>query len=144
MNAFISAWEGLDDYRGGFTKRNIDIGPWSHRIDLQVTQNILTYDTQRLEITATMENVLNWLNDDWGRQRFTSFQNAFAWDLSGYVESSDVGTELGGRVLTQDDIGKPIVSFDEANLQDTASDDLFQTSNIASRWQVQLGLRYTF
>jgi hypothetical protein len=47
-------------------------------------------------------------------------------------------------VLTQDDIGKPIVSFDEANLQDTASDDLFQTSNIASRWQVQLGLRYTF
>jgi len=144
MNAFIEAWDGLDDYRGGFTKRNIDIGPWSHQIDLQISQNIVTYDQQRLEFTATMENVLNWLNDDWGRQQFVQFQNSVAWDFSGYVESSDIGTVQGGRVLTQDDVGKPIVSFDEENLQETASDDLFQTSNIASRWQVQLGLRYTF
>ena len=144
MNAFISAWDGLDDYRGEFTKRNIDIGPWSHRIDLQITQNILTVNDQRLEITAVMENVLNWLNDDWGRQRFTQFQNANAWDFEGYVGEGDVGTEVGGRILTEDDLGKPIVNFDEANLQETASEEFFQTSNIASRWQVQLGLRYTF
>ncbi|PEN14479.1 hypothetical protein CRI94_05490 [Longibacter salinarum] len=144
MNAFINAWDGLDDYRGGFTKRNIDMGPWSHQIDLQISQNIVTYQQQKLEITATMENVLNWINDDWGRQQFVQFQNSVAWDFSGYVESADVGSELGGRILTQDDVGKPIVSFDESNLQETASDELFQTSNIGSRWQVQLGLRYTF
>ncbi|NBC87568.1 MAG: hypothetical protein GVY25_15385 [Bacteroidetes bacterium] len=144
MNAFIEAWDGLDDYRGGFTKRNIDIGPWNHQIDLQISQNIVTYQQQKLEITATMENVLNWLNDDWGRQKFVSFQNAFAWDFQQYVNPEDVGTEIGGQIITEDDLGKPVVSFDEENLQETASDELFQTSNIASRWQVQLGLRYTF
>ena len=144
MDAFIEAWDGLDDYRGEFTERNIDIGPWSHQVDLQVSQNITTIRGQKLELTATMENVLNWLNDEWGLIRFVSFQNETAWDLNGYVEEGDVGSEIGGQIITEEDLGKPVVNFDETKLQETASEDLFQVSDIASRWQLQLGLRYTF
>ena len=144
MDAFISAWDGLDDYRGEFTKRNIDIGPWSHRLDLQISQNITTINGQKVELTATMENVLNSLNDDWGLVRFVSFQNETAWDFNGYVGEGDVGSEIGGQIITEDDLGKPIVNFNEEKLQETASDDVFQVSDIASRWQLQLGIRYTF
>jgi hypothetical protein len=36
------------------------------------------------------------------------------------------------------------VTFDEETVQDDLSDDLFNTSDIFSRWRLRLGVKYTF
>jgi hypothetical protein len=144
MDDFISSNDALDDARGGFLDRYADRAPWRTSLDLKLTQRIQTFDGQHLELIANLENALNLLNDEWGRIRFTSFNNQFAWGLNGYVRQADVGSEIGGRVITQDDIGKPIVNFDEDIVGDKLGDRLYDTANTASRWQLQLGVRYSF
>jgi len=144
MDDFISSNEALDDARGGFVDRYADTAPWRTIFDLKLTQRIETVDGQRLELIANLENVLNLLNDEWGRIRFTPFNNQFAWGLSGYVRPDDVGSRMGGRLITQDDIGKPIVNFEEDLVRDKLGNRLYSTSSTASRWQLQLGVRYVF
>ncbi len=144
MNAFIEGRSELNEARGTVIRRNTGRAPWQNVLDLRLTQEIATVRGQRVELTVDFQNFLNWLNDDWGRIRRPSFNNAFAWGISGYVEDDDVGSQLGGRVLTADDVGKPIVSFAEETARDDLSDELFNVSNIFSRWRMRLGLRYTF
>lgn len=144
MDDFISSNPALDDARGGFVERYADRAPWRTTFDLKLTQRIRTLDGQHVEIIANLENVLNLLNDEWGRIRFRSFNNIYAWGLNGYVRQEDVGSEMGGRIITEDDLGKPIVNFEESLVRDTLGDRLYSTANTASRWQLQLGVRYVF
>lgn len=144
MDDFISSVDALDEARGGFVNRYTDRAPWRTIFDLKVTQRIETLDGQRLEIMANLENVLNVLNDEWGRIQYTPFNNQFAWGLNGYVRQDDVGSRMGGRIITEDDIGKPIVNFEEDLVRDKLGDRLYSTANTASRWQLQLGVRYVF
>jgi hypothetical protein len=144
MDSFISSEPALDEARGGFVDRYSGTAPWRTILDLKVTQRIETFEGQKLELIANLENVLNALNDEWGRIQFTSFNNLFAWTVDGYVRQEDVGSRMGGRVITEDDLGKPIVSFDEQIVRDKLADQRFSNASTASRWQLQLGFRYTF
>lgn len=145
LDAFIASQPGLNDFRGDFVDRNSGRAPWRHQIDLRFTQEIATFEGQRIEFIMNLENVLNMLNDDWGRIRFSGFNNQFAWGFDGYVSEEDIGDAIGGRVITADDIGKPIIDFeDEEALRRSLNDTLFGTASTASRWQMQLGVRYTF
>ena len=144
MDAFIENDDALDDARGSVIRRNTARAPWQHVLDLRVSQRIETFDGQSIEITANVENVLNLLNDDWGRIRVTSFNNITAWSFQGYVRPQDVGTSVNGRILTEDDVGKPRVSFDEETVREKLEDRQFNQLNIASRWRARLGIKYTF
>jgi len=144
MDAFIESEEALREARGSIVERGSAREPWQHVLDLQVTQTVQTFGSQRVEITATVENVLNLLNDDWGRSRFASFGNAEAWSFEGYVVPEDVGTQVNGRVLTEDDVGKPRVTFEDESVYEKLEDRLFNTSNIASRWRARIGIKYAF
>ncbi|PEN09300.1 hypothetical protein CRI93_00795 [Longimonas halophila] len=151
MDAFIESEDGLNEFRGEFADRNSARDPWENILDLRVNQQIATFQGQRLEVTAVVENVLNLLNDDWGEIQFSGFNNNNAWSVAedpesggAYVEARDVGREIGGRLLTQDDVGKPFIEFDEGTVRDRITEDFLETSNIASRWRLQLGVRYIF
>ena len=125
--------------------------PWNTRLDLQFTQGVNTVRGQRLEFEMTMQNVLNYLNDSWGRIHVSSFNNYRLLDFGGYVTQGQVGSTLAGRVVTADDIGKPIVSFDStspsspdnrvAALLDGTRTPL---ASLGSRWQLRFGVRYQF
>jgi len=56
----------LSDARGQILRRNACRAPSSHRVDLKLTQP-LTLGDYRVELTGSMLNVLNLLNDEWGR-----------------------------------------------------------------------------
>ena len=130
LNRFISSEEGLDDYRGEFAPRNSSRAPWRNRLALAFTQDIETFGGQRVQLTANLFNVLNLLNPDWGNVYYRTFDNMAIWDFEGYTED-----------------GRPIVEFDDGELdeiRDDRQDELFQKSDLASRWQLQLGIRYTF
>ena len=144
FNAFIESEDALDEARGEVIRRNTATAPWQNALDLHFSQEFTTINDQRVEFTLDMVNVLNWLNDDWGRQQFTSFNNITGWDFLGYVENGDIGTQMAGRIITADDVGKPVVNFSEDTINDKLSDQLFNTSNIGSRWRIRLGVKYTF
>lgn len=123
LNAFIESEPSLRKYRGQIVPRNSARTPWRNLLDLNVVQEIQTLRNQRLEITATLLNVLNLLNSDWGKVRYASFETVPLLDFQGY-----------------DAQGRAIVRFRPISDRD----DLLVTDNLASRWQLQLGVRYVF
>ena len=144
LDAFIRGNEALQDARGEFIDRNAARDPWVNILDLSLTQEIATFEGQDIALTANLENVLNFLDEDWGRIRFSGFNEQYAWDFNRYVTEGDVGSNLAGRLVTQDDVGKPVISASEEFLLEPAlSDEAFDTA-FESRWRLQFGVRYTF
>jgi hypothetical protein len=144
MNAFIEGDDALSDARGSVIDRNTARAPWQNILDVRLSQRIQTFDGQRIEFIAEVDNFLNLLNDDWGRIENTSFNNITAWAFEGYVTPEAVGTVENGRILTEDDVGKPRVSFEEETVREKLNGRQFFTSDIASRWRARLSIKYTF
>ena len=129
LDRFISSQEDLDEARGGVVRRNSARQPWRNILDLNVTQQVTTLRGQRLELTANVLNVLNLLNPEWGEVQFARFDNTAIWDFEGYTDD-----------------GRPVIEFEDGELDAIREDrdDLFLRSDLASRWQLQLGVRYAF
>ena len=144
LDAFIESEPGLEQSRGTFAERNSSRAPWQTRLDLQFNQGVQTIRGQRIDFEVTLVNLLNLLDSDWGRLRGTAFNNLNALRFQDYVEAGDVGSTLAGRVVTADDIGKPVVSFDERTVRDGITGDAFNTQNLGSRWQLRFGVKYSF
>jgi len=144
MNAFIEGDDALSDARGSVIERNTARAPWQNILDVRLSQRIRTFDGQRIEFIAEVDNFLNLLNDDWGRIENTSFNNIPAWGFEGYVTPEAVGTAENGRIITEDDVGKPRISFQEETVREKLNGRQFFTSDIASRWRARLSIKYTF
>ncbi|MCU0235636.1 MAG: carboxypeptidase regulatory-like domain-containing protein [Acidobacteria bacterium] len=122
LNAFIGEDPGLSDYRGKIVPRNASREPWYHGLDARLAQDIPVpgLKDHRLQITLDVVNVLNLLNNEWGKSWYVSNQNDTPWTLKGI----DAAT------------GKQKVNF--------APRAHYVLSQLGSRWQMQLGLRYSF
>ncbi|WP_258048992.1 TonB-dependent receptor [Hymenobacter sp. NBH84] len=116
-----------------FTKRNGARTPWSHQVDARLIQDFYFSSgngtRHTLEVTFDVSNIGNLLNKDWGRQYFVSNQS---YSLLGYRIS---GTSAADRAIAP--TGSPIYSFNNI-------DRAYQVNQVTSRWQGQLGIRYTF
>ena len=144
VDSFIESTDGLESARGGFARRNSSRAPWQTRLDLEFNQGIETVRGQKVDLEVTLINVLNFIDSEWGRLRGTRFNNLNAFAFDSYIESGDVGTTVAGRVVTADDIGKPVVSFSERTVRDQLTGDAFNTFDLASRWQLRFGVKYSF
>ena len=131
LNTFIENHSYLRTRRGQFAERNAFVLPWTHRVDMNFTQDIkfMTGKTKHtLRFTADIYNLTNLLNKDWG-----------------VLYNPTTSSPLGFKGLSTD--GKtPIYYF---NYQDITkktpySYDHTPSSSIASRWQLQIGVRYLF
>ncbi|HEX9951527.1 MAG TPA: TonB-dependent receptor [Rubricoccaceae bacterium] len=144
LDAFIRSQPGLENYRGEIAPRNTGRGPAQARLDLEFTQGVETVRGQRVDFEVTLVNLLNALSSEWGVIRFANNAAIPILNSGGYVGASQVGTTLGGRIVTQDDIGKPILAFSERTVNDALTNDRYTTADLASRWQLRFGLRYSF
>ena len=144
LDAFIESQDGLNEFRGTFAERNSSRAPWQTRLDLEFNQGVETVRGQRIDLEVTLVNLLNFLDSDWGRLRGTAFNNLNALRFQSYVTEANVGSTLAGRVVTADDIGKPVVAFDERTVRDQITGEAFNTLDFASRWQLRFGLKYSF
>ncbi len=144
LDAFIRSEPGLNGYRGQIAPRNTGRGPAQARLDLEFTQGVETVRGQRVDFEVTLVNLLNAIDSSWGVIRFANNAASPILNSGGYVGAGQVGTTLGGRIVTQDDIGKPIVAFSERTANDRLTNDRFSTADLASRWQLRFGLRYSF
>ncbi|MDX1638165.1 MAG: TonB-dependent receptor [Balneolaceae bacterium] len=123
MNAFIESQPSLREHRGEVVPRHNTRQPWRNVLDLRINQEIRTVGGQSLELTANVFNVLNLLNDEWGDIQFVQFQNETLFNFYGL-----------------NDEGKPVIAFPQNYERDSA----YNLSDLASRWQLQLGVRYNF
>jgi len=132
-------WILLDDYisndkylktrRGQYAERNASRGPWSHIVDFKLLQDISFPAMKKkntLQLSIDIFNFTNLINKDWGRQTFASSNTSILQTV-----------DEGGPGET------PVFSLRENVLEEGPK--LYDDSGIqSSRWQAQVGLRYTF
>lgn len=131
LMAFIEGDDYLKDNRGKISARSGPREPWSHSIDLRLAQEIPTIAGQRFEITLDVLNVLNLLNNEWGWVRNTGVNQTF-----NLLNFHSIETTPGP------DYGKARYTVPNIKVTDGKADP-FVPDNILSRWQAQLGIRYT-
>lgn len=126
LDRYISNDQYLNSKRGEYTERNGGRAPWNHLLDLRLSHQLKLGEKRnahRLEITLDVLNVLNLFHYQWGLQSYVpNVQN------SSYQLIDFEGIENN----------KPVYQFN--NPQGTP----WQTDALNSRWQAQLGLRYSF
>lgn len=126
LNSYIEGDEYLRSRRGNYVERNGDRNPWSNVVDLKFLQDFslnINNKKHTLQLSFDIFNFTNLVNKDWG-QRFINFNNF------SFLEN------------VSDDNGQadPVFEFDD-NASREVLDDI---GLLSSRWQMQIGLRYTF
>lgn len=141
LDNWISNTPSLNKYRGQVVPRNTAREPWTNYLDLRINQEIETFRGQKVQITASMFNVLNFLNEEWGIREGVSFNNYRAVAFEQYVDQAFINGRGSQMNLDSGDIGKPVLNFDPQNVTE---DRMFDTRDLSSRWQMQIGIRYSF
>jgi hypothetical protein len=132
LDKFISNNPYLNSHRGQFTSRNADRTPWNHNLDVRIMQDFNFYGKgskhhkNTLTVSFDIINLTNLLNPNWGQFYYTA-----------NTQNSAVYTGLVAVGKT-DATGKPIYTYTAPTTTP------FLIDQIASRWQGQLGLRYSF
>jgi len=123
LNDFIERTPCLREARGTIIERGACQEPWYNQMDLRLSQELSTFRGQRAEITLDVLNVMNLLNDEWGRKEFISNES---YNLIAIQNRNDV---QNGRMLM-----RPFAPLATAN----------SIAGLTSRYQMQLGVRYRF
>jgi hypothetical protein len=129
LDNFIKGNEYLNSRRGTYAERNGDRLKTSHIIDYKIAHEFTIKSGKRkhiFEITADIFNFTNFLNKDWGKRYFATFDQVQLIDHVGFLADNTTPTfRYNPSVETSYN------QVDDAGLN-------------SSRWQAQLGVRYTF
>jgi len=127
LNTFINGDPGLSGYRGKIVPRNSSRDPWFHSLDARIAQDIPVPGLNRhaLQLTLDVINFLNLVNWNWARSYYVSSQNDIPWTLYGTNNGVDPATNKMRIVWT-------------------TRTNRYSLSQLGSRWQIQIGLRYKF
>ncbi|MEM9555847.1 MAG: TonB-dependent receptor [Acidobacteriota bacterium] len=123
LDRYISLDSGLDGARGGIVDRNASTAPWTHTLDLQISQEI-PVPNSKLEITLDILNLANLFDSDSGVNRFVNFSGVSPIEYEG----------------TTDD-GRPIYFLEDVVFN---PEERFETDDLRSRWRAKLGVRWSF
>ena len=130
IDAFVDSDPVLRAARGAIVKRNASRSPWRNRLDLRLIQELPSVRNHHFELTLDVLNLANLINGAWGQSRFVRFDAAGLFNFDGYDDQGRPDLDLRVRDANED--GK------------IDREDVFQTTNLSSRWQIQMGMRYTF
>ncbi|MEM8615581.1 MAG: cell envelope biogenesis protein OmpA, partial [Pseudomonadota bacterium] len=119
--AFINGDDELSDFKGSIAPRNEFKDDWFTTFDIRISQDLPGFlEGHRSSAFVVMENVGNFLNDEWGVLEQTGFPGATAlYDLDGIVDGQYVIDSFNGGPRQSPVFG-------------------------ASLWQVRVGLSYDF
>ncbi len=129
FEAFVTGNSYLNTRRGTYTERNEGRTPWNTTMDLRLMHDFnLNVGSKKhtLQLTFDVINFTNLLNKDWGRVYFVP--NTLNSSINvGWTPANKVDPATGKQVFT--------FSTPQA---------LWSVDQLASRWQGQMGLRYSF
>jgi hypothetical protein len=121
LNAYIEQDPCLKDQRGKLMQRTSCRNPWLQSVNASFSWSVATYRGQRLELRADIFNVAHLLNEEWGVQKLTSFN-----ETTNIVRKT--GTDAANQ-RSRYDLALPVYQAVQRN---------------DSRSRFQLGGRYTF
>lgn len=119
LNSYIEQDSYLNGRRGNYAQRYGAIAPWRGRWDVKILQDLRVGKDNQVQFSIDVLNFGNMISSDWG-----------------LVQLPNSVQPIGVNV---DETGTPTYSFD-GEIQETFGYD----AGLASRWQVQFGLRYSF
>jgi len=137
FNAFVDADSYLKNRRGQYADRNGLRTPWNHDLDLKLMHEFKLSSTNKahsLQISLDVFNVLNLLSNSWGHITFVSNTNNYTVNFLKFV------ADASGKAVGDPSTGyAPTFQF----LQPT-NNHYYTNDPINSRWQGQLGIKYSF
>ncbi len=125
LDKYISDDPALDAHRGEIAPRNIGRDPWFHKVDFRLAQDIKIpgLKGQKIELSISIENLLNLFNKEWGYYRYIQYNDSV----------------LRWRGNNAD--GIPTYSF---NGDATTADARYNLNQEYSRWRALVGIKYKF
>ncbi len=132
FDKFIDGNNYLSSRRGGFTERNAARTPWNNDADFHFAQDI-NLNTEKepskwhtLTFSVDITNLTNLIDKNWGKVYFSP---------NTYNSTASVG--LVPYIPARSSQGYPLYQFINPGLP-------YSVDPLASRWQMQIGARYTF
>ncbi|NNE45125.1 MAG: TonB-dependent receptor [Rhodothermales bacterium] len=136
LNRFIEQDDYLSDHRGEIAERFGGVNPWFGNIDLRLLQDISVLTGSKrntLQLSLDILNLPNLLNSDWGVRKVATPAATSPLTLIGF-----------------DGDDEPVFNFAsapqlfEAIVADGDLETFVESPALASRWQIQLGVKYIF
>lgn len=121
LRRFIAQDEYLSGLRGQYTEKYGALSPWFSRWDMRILQDYYLPNKNVIQFSIDILNLGNMLNSDWGVRQYATYTGL----------SQPVAVSMSGTT--------PTYTFDTAQ-----TTTFFDDFSLASRWQLQLGLRYSF
>ncbi|MCO6465103.1 MAG: TonB-dependent receptor [Bradyrhizobiaceae bacterium] len=135
LDAYIERDAYLSANRGKIAERFGARQPMVQTLDLRLLQEIPNPVAKghRLDITVDILNLLNLLNPDWGRIQTAAYNQDKILRFQGLV-TTNTKQDPNAQQATA---GTPVFTY-------TDKRDPFGYNNMASRYQIQIGIRYNF
>lgn len=118
---FIAQDDYLGGRRGQFAEKYGALSPWFSRWDMRILQDLYLPNKNVVQLSIDVLNFGNLINSDWGIRQYATYTG-----LAQPIAVSMAGTT-------------PTYTFDTGQVN-----TFFDDFSLASRWQLQLGLRYSF
>ncbi len=130
LETFINSNSYLSANKGKTLERNSTRSPWENHFDLKFAEGWNIYKTHRLEFSVDIFNVSNLLNKKWGRSYFVSYQEA--------TPITVAKSSLWTNPTT------PTFTFNPKYATNSTTGQVWGISDFTSRWNMKIGLRYSF
>ncbi|PWU04947.1 MAG: TonB-dependent receptor [Bacteroidetes bacterium] len=138
LDAFISGNDYLKTRRGQYAERNGARTPWNHELDMKLMHEfrfkVGGEKIHTLALSLDIFNVLNLLNNDWGHITFVTNTNNYTVNLLTFVKDANgvkPGAPATGYIPTY-------------NFNKPSTGQYYTVDPLNSRWQGQLGIKYSF
>jgi hypothetical protein len=135
LNNYINQDPYLSKRRGQYAERNGALLPWQHRVDFRLLQDIFTdigENRNSLQLSVDIFNIGNLINKNWGTYQFQ--YNASPLAFQNY-------NAQGQPTFQYQYVTNPTATSAGQTLTSSYRPDV---TTLASRWQMQLGVRYIF
>jgi hypothetical protein len=130
FDKYINSNKYLSSRRGNFTERNEGRTPWNTNADFHFAQDVHFYGkhdaVRTLTLSLDVMNLTNLVNPNWGKVYFSP---------NTYNSTASIG--LQPYIPARSSQGYPLYQF-------TNPGTPYSIDPFASRWQMQVGGRYTF
>lgn len=143
LDGYISSLKCANKYRGKSIPRNTCSNDWYFDVDLSFSQEIpgpgrLFGKRDKLKVYAMMDNLLNFLDNDWNVQRRRQFAG-----LQDIATAGRASANSGAIAAVQavDNQGRYVISGFNG-LNNIASDNQINVSS--SVWRLKVGISYEF
>ena len=140
FNTFVNSDSYLSSRKGQYTERNGAHTPWNKQMDMKLMHEFKFTAgkmTHSLQLSLDVFNVLNLINHDWGHVNFVSNVNNYTVNLLKFVNDNTTATGIAPGKANY----TPTYNYAPPT---GASGKYYTLDPLNSRWQGQLGIRYSF